>query len=210
MSKPDYVLKANVIELGLVSIERKLSLYKYIQFYNKDYKLPYNESDFNSYNELWDLLPVEMKEASKINHASYHRRLRLHERIKDMLKSGDDCVFLTITFNDDTLNTTNKETRRVYVRRFLKEHTLKYVANIDYGAKNHREHYHALVCINNLIDTKKWRYGSINLERVRISKDDVKNDTTSKKLSKYICKLVNHAIKEATERNYVIYSKSQN
>jgi len=201
-SNPDYVLKANVIELGLVSIERKLSLYRYITINQLDKKLPMSESDFEDMYKLYDLLPLEMKEAGKINNASYHRRLRLSDRIESIFNSGDDVLFLTLTFRDSVLKDTSKETRRRYVSRFLKDNCISYVANIDYGAKNHREHYHAVVNIKDLLQAKKWAYGALNFERVVIQ------EHTNKKLSKYLCKLVNHAIKETTQRNYVIYSRS--
>ena len=78
-----------------------------------------------------------------------------------------------------------------------------YVANIDYGSKNKREHYHALINCDK-VDFKSWRkYGNINAKRVR--NKDIESDKT--KLSKYIAKLSNHAIKETTKRSCLIYSR---
>jgi hypothetical protein len=78
-----------------------------------------------------------------------------------------------------------------------------YVANIDYGAKNKREHYHALINCDK-IDFSNWRkYGNINAERVK--NKDIESDKI--KLSKYIAKLSNHAIKETTKRSCLIYSR---
>lgn len=147
-------------------------------------------------------LQREYKEVLKINHASYYRTQRLKQRIECMLLKGT-CLFLTLTFTDDTLlNTTDKE-RRVAVSRYLKKFNCQYVANIDFGKENHREHYHAVIQCEN-IDFDSWRkYGNINAERIR--NKDIRSDKT--KLAKYICKLSNHAIKETTRRSSLIYSR---
>ena len=108
----------------------------------------------------------------------------------------------------------SKETRKQKITRFLKKTCKSYIANIDYGAKNEREHYHALVVpISENIDNKTYKemfYNSaINFERIVIS--DKKNhdiESTSKKVSKYVSKLTNHAIKETTQQNRIIYSKN--
>ena len=79
---------------------------------------------------------------------------------------------------------------------------MNYVANVDYGAKNHREHYHAVVMCDN-IDHKSWRYGAINFKRINYDADI----DTINKLSMYVAKLTNHAIKETCKRCYLIYPK---
>lgn len=144
----------------------------------------------------------ELFECYKINEASWKRTQRLRKRIEDMLVSGP-CLFLTLTFSDDTLSSTNEKQRRVAVSRYLKQYNCKYVANIDFGTKNHREHYHAVIgCERVNFDTWK-KYGSLDIERIRL-----KNmDCDKYKLSKYICKLSNHAIKETTRRCSLLYSR---
>ena len=50
---------------------------------------------------------------------------------------------------------------------------------------------------------------SIDFERIKISsKKNQDIESTSKKVSKYVSKLTNHAIKETTQQNRIIYSKS--
>lgn len=163
--------------------------------------------DYQSYDELYHYcrennLSRELKECMKINYASYKRSLRLKDRIETMLLNGS-CIFLTLTFNDETLNNSSAEERRRYVRRYLKLFGCPYVANIDFGSRKHREHYHAIINANS-IDFSAWqKYGNINAERIRnrnIDKDKAK-------LAKYICKLSNHAIKETTKRSALIYSR---
>ena len=48
-----------------------------------------------------------------------------------------------MSFNDATIQKTNAETRKRYIKNYLKNETALYIANIDYGAKKGREHYHA-------------------------------------------------------------------
>ena len=110
--------------------------------------------------------------------------------------------FLTLTFNDSILSSTSPETRRKYVRRFLKSFNCQYVGNIDFGKRNHREHFHALIGTGK-IDYSLWntRFGAINGLKVRNSTDD------KARLSRYIAKLTNHAIKETTKRSVIIYSR---
>ena len=118
-----------------------------------------------------------------------------------MLLLGN-CIFITLTFKDNVLNNTTRETRRRYITRFLKAHSSEYVANIDFGEKNHREHYHAVIMCDKL-NNKLWTYGAIDFERIKVNND------APKRLAKYVCKLTNHAIKNTTQKNYCIYSKSQ-
>lgn len=140
------------------------------------------------------------RECEKIVRAFYARVSRLRCRISDLLEIGD-CIFVTLTFTDDVFSNTNVTTRRKYVTLFLSSVSCHYVANIDFGAENGREHYHAIVVRSADIDCSLWKYGAINFRRIHN-----KNKTA---LAKYIAKLTNHAIKETTRRNHVIYSRSR-
>lgn len=126
---------------------------------------------------------------------------RVRKKIESFVKSGN-AIFVTITFTDDVLKSTSKETRRRYVARYLKEHSSKYVANIDFGKKNGREHYHAVVTSDLKCD--KWPYGAVNVKRTRTRGADVE------RISKYITKLTNHALKPSTASNSdrLIYSRN--
>lgn len=207
--KPNYELKAQAIEKGFDVLERKNSKTKW-----KYYSACINEVDNGEiisdtlkkeYNQVLELEKIltnnELyKEGHKINKASYERRNRLEKRISKWLNEYN-CIFLTLTFTDKTLKATTIETRRRYVTRALKQMSDKYIANIDYGTKNEREHYHAIV-VADKVNHKIWSdYGAINFERIKQSSDSVK-------LAKYVVKLTNHAIKESTQQNRVIYSKN--
>ena len=152
-------------------------------------------------------LHKEYMEIEKINHASFERVKRLKDRVSTMLSNDNGAVFLTLTFNDGSLSNFTAKQRRVAVSRFLKQCECMYVANIDFGKKNHREHYHCLVntsfIATNLLKDWSCNFGGCKAEIVK--NKDLGLDTI--KLSKYISKLVNHSIKETTRRSALIYSR---
>ena len=144
-----------------------------------------------------------VKAGINLNRAGYKRKERIKNRIEKAILSGK-AIFLTLTFTDETLDKTSEDTRRQYVRRYLKECCKTYIANIDYGGDNGREHYHALVePKGDAIDYKPWHdYGAIKGEIVRSSEDDVT------RTCKYVAKLTNHALKKtAGVSPRLIYSR---
>lgn len=210
----DYAFKSYVLKEhnDLLKQAKSSSLYDYaIQQLNDNgvvmHILKHPSEDLSSMGDLHmqcivQGLEKEFKEALKILHANYYREARLKARIEKMLLNGS-CLFLTLTFNDNALITTNEKQRRVAVSRYLKQFNCQYVANIDFGKDNGREHYHAVINTDS-INFESWRkYGNINAERIRN-----KNIVSDKaKLAKYISKLSNHAIKETTKRSSLIYSR---
>ena len=210
----DYAFKSKILKehSDLLVRQKRASLYEHSfdRFINDGvilYALRSNKDGYESYDNLTSYceqngLMNELKECEKINHFDYERTKRLKNRVKTMLLNGS-CIFITLTFNDDTLRNTTDKQRRVAVSRYLKQYGCMYVANVDFGSKNKREHYHALINCEN-VDFKSWRkFGNINAKRVR--NKDIESDKT--KLSKYIAKLSNHAIKETTKRSCLIYSR---
>lgn len=181
-----------------------LGLDKVYNGYSRDlYKLETNQS-FNSNSFFKSHLffseqPNLSKVCDNLNKARYKRSNRLESYIEKMLEYGP-CSFLTLTFKDDVLKTTKESTRRKYVTRYLSMHSPFYIANIDYGGQNGREHYHVVIMHKKKIDLSIWRdkYGLIDLEPIH-----VKNANC---LSKYITKLTNHAIKDTGRSKRVIYS----
>lgn len=189
----DYSKKAAVIESGLVQKVKELRKNKY-QAYDDDrtqYYLSLEELLLRNDN------PDAFDEASRIANADFRRNTRLKHKIERLMQMGD-CVFLTLTFTDEALKL-QASTRRKYVTRFLKGCSKYYIGNIDYGAKNGREHYHAIVLTDN-VDFSKWTMGAINGKRIIKSSNPLK-------LAKYISKLTNHAVKETCKRNAIIYSR---
>lgn len=141
-------------------------------------------------------------QAVNLAKSSTKRKLRVWSKIVGLAKIGQ-LYFLTLTFRDDVLVNTSKETRRRYVSRFLKMCSPVYVANIDFGGKNGREHYHAVT--SHPVDLELWRKacGSINAKKVRANPKD------EKRVSAYVAKLTNHALKVgANKGDRLIYSRS--
>lgn len=130
------------------------------------------------------------------------------------------CYFLTITFNDEFLNSTTAKYRRTYIGRFLKNNFESYVANIDFGDRNQREHYHA-ICFSSMelegerkviLDVNGQRHfyinaftdvrsGYVSVEKVYDPKLDISA------LSKYMLKLKFHSTKQSTRFQRPIFSR---
>ena len=212
----DYKLLAKEENQELKQIIIKNKLHREVgQFSLKGYRLYQREHNGVYYPSLNDYsfqdLENEIKEfvnlygyttlkvANNLNRASYYRTARLKERIREAVESGS-AWFITITFNPETLSKTNEKTRRVYVSRWLKSLTPFYVANIDYGLKNEREHYHAVITSDKR-PPKSWSYGFVDILKVKTT------ETDTKRISKYISKLTNHAIKNTTKSKRIIYSR---
>jgi hypothetical protein len=132
-----------------------------------------------------------------LNQSRYKRKQRVQERIKSYVLSG--AYFLTLTFTNEVLNSTSEDTRRQYVRRWLKSFSNNYIANIDYGDKTEREHYHCVIQQHDQITT--WQYGFMNKKIIRTENNSLE------RISKYISKLTNHSLKNSGKLKRIIYSK---
>lgn len=178
----------------------KLYLYKYNYIDNKE--IPENERiDFSLLYERFSNLPEnDIIFLQKRFNCIKSRTKRIRDKllkIFEMHSIDNTLYFLTFTFNNSYLESSTKESRHLMIRRLLKKHCNSYIANIDYGKKNDREHYHAVISINNLIDVNLYKnYGTINFLKI-YSKNEVK-------LSKYLFKLTYHAIKS---KSTIIYSR---
>jgi len=200
-------LKQFILEHKLHNEAAKLSLKAFLLYQKEKNGLYYptikNYSFEKLINEKKTFIKrygsTTLKVANNLNQAKYQRTNRLKKRIQEAVESGS-AYFITITFNPETLKNTNEQTRRKYVSRWLKSLSAFYVANIDYGLINEREHYHAVITSDNK-PPKSWPYGFIDILKIKTTD----NDTT--RISKYISKLTNHAIKHTTKSKRIIYSK---
>jgi hypothetical protein len=204
----NYIDKQRVLQKGLHLVQKKLSKQTYKAYKNIDWnKEKYSQIDFSEYNEMLklnekfkDFFGDDWLIAQRLNHNEYKRVRRLKEKMLESVLS-DNALFLTLTFNSDTIARTTIPTRRRYVARYLKSQSAFYIANIDFGARNGREHYHAVV-VGQSIDYKAWHsLGAIKGLKIA----PTRNDTT--RVSKYVAKLTNHAIKETTKQFRLIYSR---
>lgn len=141
---------------------------------------------------------IQLEEGIRLFENYRKRTQRLRKRITQIIQS--DSLFLTFTFTDKVLENTSQDTRLQYVRKFLKSISSNYVANIDFGKTNGREHYHAVCIVPGRIDYTSWNYGSLNGVKVRKSSNPLA-------LAKYINKFVHHATKESTCKSKIIYSR---
>lgn len=138
------------------------------------------------------------------------RKRRLKERVSRIVRSNR-AKFLTLTFNNSFLGReTSEETRRRYIRRFLKEQCSEYVANVDYGESEkhtHREHYHAIVVPKGeRIDYQPY---CDFFDGSRIHSEEVKcNEKSNISISLYINKLTNHSLKASGQYKRLIYSRT--
>lgn len=131
------------------------------------------------------------------------RKKRIVDKFGTYINSGK-CQFLTLTFDDEALNSTTPQTRRTAVARFLKDNCVQYIANIDFGEDErftHREHYHAIVLADK-VNYKDWhRYGALKAKKIRPTKRDCEL------AGKYLAKLTNHALKVTGCVPRLIYSR---
>ena len=138
--------------------------------------------------------------AVRLNESKQRKSCRVKEKIAHLVINSN-AIFITLTFTDKTLAKTTPLQRRRLVQRYLKANCKEYVANVDFGALNGREHYHAVVS-NDIVFHAWHKYGVINAERVRPYED------SNKRLSRYITKLTNHALKIGAIAPRLIYSRS--
>lgn len=160
-----------------------------------DIQLQLEENIAKKYSRL------ELTVCKKLTQSRYDQSYRIRKRIAPMVESGKS-VFITLTFTDEVLNTTTAKTRAVYVARYLKSQNIEYVANIDYGEDNGREHYHAVG--SNRINPTQWLYGACNVKPIKVGANSIKA------IPQYISKLTNHAIKASTKRPRLIVSRVSN
>lgn len=113
------------------------------------------------------------EECNKMYNCISRRKTRLFKKLLYWfyyITKEDDklLIFGTLTFTDDVLKKTSKETRRRYVARFLNDNSIHYVANIDFGKKDDREHYHFIALCNSKIEPGTWPYGFDKYKRIKI------------------------------------------
>lgn len=194
----DYNLKSELLNNGIYDFYKlwcqASNLYYLLITYGYEYPsylIPYLDYPLEK-----TLTTEEFKECRRIFDAQHSRSKRLRKRITTMIEK--QCLFLTLTFTDETLNNTSDTTRRRYIVRFLSQFNVPAIANKDFGKENGREHYHAIIQIDK-IDYSLYDYGAINGRKVVVGSE------TDLRLSKYISKLTNHAIKETTKQSRLIY-----
>lgn len=194
----DYNLKSELMNNGLYDFYKlwcqSSNLYYLLITYGYEYPsylIPYLDYPLEN-----TLTYEEFRECQRIYDSHRQRSLRIKKKISVMIQKP--CIFLTLTFTDETLDNTSDITRRRYIVKFLSQFNVPCIANKDFGKENGREHYHAIIQTSH-IDYSLYTLGAINGIRVVVG---VETDT---RISKYISKLTNHSIKETTKNSRLIY-----
>jgi len=192
----DIETKRLIFDLGIDKI--------YWQAKKRQYKG--DSSEMDDFKACYGLDFVRVCE--NLANGRYRRVRTTRNRIWRAVRNGN-AYFITLTFTDEVLARTTEKQRRLLVVRFLKTICYSYVANIDFGDKTEREHYHAIVeplpfCFaswqngkvwyENMPDLRAWieNYGIVSCEKVGDTEKD------EKKVAKYTAKLSAHAIKLST------------
>ena len=140
---------------------------------------------------------------------NYFKKYRLKKRILEMLRINTKCIFLTFTFNDETLKKTTKAKRERIVKTYLNRNANEYILNCDFGTTNEREHYHAIATAKadlfnyHLFD----KYGYLKGEIIGVYK---RFENINKSLEDIAERLTEHATKETTKQSRIIYSRNLN
>ena len=105
-------------------------------------------------NILWYSFPIvytKFNEQKRTLYDVYNENKRFYNAVSYAKKMSEckafDYVLITLTFSNDSLEFQCEKTRKQYVSRFLNANTVDYIACIDYGKKNQREHYHAIALV---------------------------------------------------------------
>lgn len=194
-----YEYQSNILENNIPSLVKTMQKREF-EYIKRDLLV-----DFDMRNWLAEQFGCcQILEAYRMNENYKKRIQRLKSKITEIFYFDEGSVyFLTFTFKNDCLLNTDDLTRRRYVQRWLKDNCLNYVANIDFGEENNREHYHALVNAN-YIDINDWLiHGAMKYELVKVNVNSID------KMAKYINKFLNHAIKETTKRQHIIYKREK-
>lgn len=195
----------------ILSKKNRESLIKIYATYN--YEKPFlKDLLLEQLNILLDLIAFDNINSRYIlNCLNYKaKKTRLAKKIESMLKDKvyQHKYFLTISFNNHYLKR-KRTTLHQYIKEFLwnlDNRNTRYICNVDKGSKNHRLHYHAILCTNLEENEvfKNYIYGQRNdVKEICIS------DESIQRLSYYINKLVNHTYKDGTLEENVIFSRKR-
>lgn len=131
------------------------------------------------------------------------QRYRLRKIVRSWLDHNYKVAFVTLNPASDFFNL-KENVRRKYISKFLSDMCLDYFANVDYSPKTGREHYHAC-CVFQKNEYHKTYIDDHNVQHYEFDNfqfgfNDIEflyNDDYSK-ITDYVNKLVNHAIKSST------------
>lgn len=181
-------------------------------FKTKDYE---NFKDIMSYEDF--------KKALRIKNRKQGRRKRCYKKLEPIInlyeelfyEKGIYCniVFGTCTFDNNSMSW-KEETRTKKVNKWIKEHFIIALANIDYGKTTEREHHHFIgLTFEELERTGKKGKKGFDMYEIKNNKNyvlgfepnlEIVNDfNNDKKLSNYLVKLNFHSNKNSTRNRRI-------
>lgn len=175
--------------------EVDFSLLNDLVAYNKD-----------KYYHFKNYLPFESNEIyERMLSARYMKVSRLKRRLLYLVFHYDYLYFVTFTFDDYYLNKSDRTHKRLINNSLYSfDPNYKIILNADYGKETERLHFHAIIGTNNNSDLSKHLKCSYpcftKVERISVT------STSVNKVSKYINKLSNHAIKSTTQKSRIFYN----
>lgn len=154
---------------------------------NADIELipPLKEKTYQQYRWL-ERMDYITETANSLNASKRAKKKRIKKRLEEMINENEVIYWITITYTDKQLNKSSEKWRRKEITQILKKNK-DYIANIDYGDTNEREHYHIITT-----EKIKWKKGYIKTKIIRT------DEKSKRKLSNYMAKLTAHAVKDST------------
>lgn len=205
---PEFIMYVNAVDSlrsELEACERAISRSKYYAGLCANIT-PEQFSSWSYMSSKVCNLPHFVRYATSRIRCNQKKTANIRRRIESMfwdcdVDNGESVYFITFTFSDNSFSSLSKETRHRYIARFCKASSVEYIANIDYGGHFAREHYHACMVLSEdkaRALKKNYNLGFIDIRPVRSESDSLR-------VSKYINKLVNHAVKVTADR--IIFSR---
>lgn len=175
---------------------------------NVDYILLNDLIEYNKYRRYCFINNIEFEPDINLERklkARYMKVSRIKKRLIYLLTRYDFIYFVTFTFDDQLINRCDRTKRDLIKSSLLSfDSNIKFILNVDYGKKTEREHYHCIVATNNNFSL------SIHLKNTYpcFTKTELCNKKSSdlKRLSKYINKLTNHALKDSTKNKRIYFN----
>ena len=177
----------------------------------------------NNYKYFEDILSIEdFTKAIRLKNRKKSRRKRCHNKLENILDKYEELyfnqgiycnlVFGTCTFNNESM-AWKEETRTKKINKWIKEHFIIALANIDYGGKTEREHHHFIGLtfeeVEQVSGKGKKGYKMYELKNKNYDLgfeptleiiEDLEND---RKLSNYLVKLNFHSNKKSTRNRRI-------
>ena len=190
----------------------------------KNEKTIINYFKTEDYENFKDIMSYEdFKSARRIINRKKWRRKNCYKKLEPIInlyeelfyKKGIYCniVFGTCTFDNKSM-TWKEETRTKKVNKWIKEHFIIALANIDYGKTTEREHHHFIgLTFEELERTGKKGKKGFDMYEIKNNKnyslgfepnlEIVNNFNNDKKLSNYLVKLNFHSNKKSTRNRRI-------